>query len=96
MLMLYWLKTKKTMTRLSETLIMIVGIAFIIINSPLFLLHMYQEQNNAITDFEKEVAFERVVYGFINAGLLHKLVVTLCSLAAYVSCFYLIKTYIPC
>ena len=84
------------MNRLSETLIMVVGIAFIIINLPLFLLHMYQEQNNAITDFEKEVAFERVVYGFINAGVLHQLVVTLLSLVAYSLLVYLIKTYILC
>lgn len=84
------------MNRLFETLIMVVGIAFIIINLPLFLLHMYQEQNNAITDFEKEVAFDRVVYGFIHAGVMQQLVVTLCSLAAYVLFVYLIKTYIPC
>lgn len=84
------------MNRLFETLIMVVGIAFIIINLPFFLLHMYQEQKNAISDFEKEVAFERVVYGYIHAGLLHQLVVTLLSLAAYSSCVYLIKTYIPC
>lgn len=84
------------MNRLFETLIMVVGIAFIIINLPLFLLHIYQEQKNAITDFEKEVAFERVVYGFINAGVLHQLVVTLCSLAAYVLFVYLVKTNIPC
>lgn len=83
-------------TKLLDTLIMIIGIAFIIINLPLFFVHLRQEQKDAFTEFEKEVAVERVVYAFINSSIIEKLFFSVLSLLVYFFIIMAIKTYVTC